>query len=435
MKSLCHLALALLCAAPALASVTVSKPVNGATVTSPFTLVASASACSSQSIASMGYSLDSSSSTAIVKSTSLSASVSASLGSHVLHVKSWGKSGAACSASIAITVVTPVPPSDTTNVTVASPVNSAQVLSPFAVAASGTLCKGQPITAMGYSLDSSSSTTIVHAQSILGNVSAAAGSHTLHVKAWGKSGASCATGIAVNVEQQKPVTSGPSIPSTATAIKDIQNLDKWLAEWDAGTPGSSTGTMQLVSAPSISGSARQFATSYTDYGGERYHRVVGSDMVSTHFVYDARVYVASPSSDLAIIEMDLNQVTANGQTVIYGFQCDGWSNTWDYTENAGTPTNSRAHWLHSNQTCYPQKWATGTWHHVQIEYSRDDSGNVTYKAVWLDGVEQDLNVTVLSSFALNWTPPSLLVNFQIDGATSTSGSSTVYLDNVTIYSW
>ncbi len=432
MKSLCHLALALLCAAPALASVTVSKPVNGATVTSPLTLVASASACSSQAIASMGYSLDSSSSTAIVKSTSLSANVVASPGSHVLHVKSWGKSGASCSASITVNVVRP---SSITNVIVASPLNGASVLSPFPVGASGTLCDGQPITAMGYSLDSSSSTTIFKSQAISGNVSATVGNHTLHLKSWGNAGASCGTSVSVSVQAPKQVTTGPSIPSNATAIKDIQNLNNWLGEWDAGTPGSSIGTMQLVGAPSISGSARQFATSYTDYGGERYHKVVGSDMVSTHFVYDARVYVASPASDIAIIEMDLNQVTANGQTVIYGFQCDGWSNTWDYTENAGTPTNSKAHWLHSNQTCNPQKWATGTWHHVQIQYSRDDSGNVTYQAVWLDGIEQDLNVTVLSSFALNWTPPSLLMNLQVDGATSTSGSSTVYVDNVTVYGW
>ncbi len=435
MKSLCHFALALFCAAPALASVTVSSPVNGATVTSPFALKASSGLCSSQAIASMGYSLDSSSSTTVVQSSSLSASMAASLGSHVLHVKSWAKNGAACSTSISVNVVRATAPSTITNVTVASPLTGAEVLSPFPVAASGTLCQGQPITAMGYSLDSSSSTTIFKSRAINGNISATAGSHTLRVKAWGNLGASCRTSVSISVQGPPPVTSAPSIPSNATAINAIPKLGAWKAERDAGTPGSASGAMQVVASPSISGSARQFATSYTDYGGERYHLTVGSDQVATNFVYDTRVYIASPSSDIAVIEMDLNQVIATGDTVIYGFQCDGWSNTWDYTENSGTPNNSNSHWLHSNQTCSPQKWATGTWHHVQIQYSRDDSGNVTYKAVWLDGVEQDLNVTVPSAFALNWKAPSLLVNFQVDGATSTSGSSTVYLDNLTIYTW
>jgi hypothetical protein len=132
--------------------------------------------------------------------------------------------------------------------------------------------------------------------------------------------------------------------------------------------------------------------------------------------------------------MDLNQVMQNGQTAIFGFQCDGWSNTWDYTVNSGSPTSPVAHWLHSTQTCNPQKWATNTWHHVQVQYSRDSSGNVTYQSVWLDGVQQDLNVTALSAFALGWGP-SLNANFQIDGYTSTSGSSTVYLDNFVLYSW
>jgi hypothetical protein len=34
--------------------------------------------------------------------------------------------------------------------------------------------------------------------------------------------------------------------------------------------------------------------------------------------------------------MDMNQVMPNGQIVIFGFQCDGWSGTWDYTANKGT---------------------------------------------------------------------------------------------------
>jgi hypothetical protein len=435
-------ALALLFTAPAFAAVTVSSPANGTTVSTPFKLVASASPCSSQAISAMGYSLDSSSSTTIVKASSLSASVSASTGKHVLHVKSWGVSGASCTADVGISVIqsAPAPTSTTTNVTVSSPINGVSVLSPFSVAAAGTLCSGQSITALGYSLDSSTSTAIIQSTSIASQVSASLGAHTLHVKSWGGSGSSCVTNIAINViapSTAPPTLSGPSIPSNAIAIKTIQNLTTWTAEYDTATgsgSASASGTTSLVTAPSASGSARKFATTYTNYGGERYNVKLSRDQTSTNFVYDTSIYLASPSNSIANIEMDLNQVMTNGVTVIFGFQCDGWSKTWDYTENSGTPTSSKAHWLHSNQTCNPQSWSTNTWHHVQVEYSRDSSGNVTYKAVWLDGVEQQLNVTANSAFALGWGP-SLNINFQVDSMTSTTSSSIIYLDKTTMYSW
>jgi hypothetical protein len=58
---------------------------------------------------------------------------------------------------------------------------------------------------------------------------------------------------------------------------------------------------------------------------------------------------------------------------------------------------------------------------------------VTYESVRLDNVEQDLNVTVNSDFALGWGP-ALLTNFQIDGI-GLSGASSILLDKLTIYRW
>jgi hypothetical protein len=145
------------------------------------------------------------------------------------------------------------------------------------------------------------------------------------------------------------------------------------------------------------------------------------------------VYVASPSDGIANLEFDMNQVLANGQTVIYGFQCDGYSSTWDYTENSGSPAAYVDHWLHSTAACNPGQWTTDTWHHLQVTYSRDDAGNVTYHSVWFDGAEQDIDATVPSAFALGWGSV-LLTNFQVDGVGAT-GSSTVYIDNLTVSRW
>ena len=217
-------------------------------------------------------------------------------------------------------------------------------------------------------------------------------------------------------------------------MTEIQALSSWEGTQDSGGgSGSASGTTGTVSAPSLTGNAREFETSFVSSGDERFYVSFGADTDATHFVYDGWVYIASPSNDLANLEMDMNQVMANGQTVIFGVQCDGYSGTWDYTANEGTPESPSDVWLHSTAACNPRNWSTNAWHHLQTSYSRDDAGNVTYESVWLDGAEQSLNATVPSAFALGWSS-TLLTNFQVDGL-GTSGSTTVYLDNLNIYRW
>lgn len=331
------------------------------------------------------------------------------------------------------------PAGPATNMTVSSPAAGASVSSPFQLSASATACQSQTVSTVGYSLDNATAVQVT-GTALEAQVTAAAGAHTVHVLAWGSDGASCDTDVAVTVAAAPapppPSASSPSpvIPANAITVTEIQQLTDWHGVFDTATgSGSSSGVMTLVSSPSLSGSARQFETSFTNSAGERYSASFGSDPLATHFVYDAHVYVASPSDSIANIEMDLNQVTANGQTVIYGFQCDGYSSTWDITENAGTPAAPIAHWIKTSAPCNVKNWSTDTWHHVQVSFSRDDAGNVTYQSVWLDGVEQDINQTVPSSFALGWASV-LLTNFQMDGR-GASGSNTIYLDQLSVSRW
>lgn len=315
-----------------------------------------------------------------------------------------------------------------TDVTISDPNSGAKVVSPFGLAATATPCSAQPIAAMGYWFDHNTATTIFYSPAISTTVSAPIGTHTLHVKSWGNQGASCIASI--------PITVIPSanslVPSNAIAVTGIQALGNWQASYDSATGVSATGLTSIVNSPSISGYAREFQTTYSNDGGERYYVVFGQDRQASNFLYDAWIYLAAPAAGIANIEMDMNQVTAHGRTTIYGLQCDGNSGTWDYTLNAGTPQNPIDQWRNSSAQCNPRDWSTNTWHHVQFTYS-GNSGSVTYKSVWLDNVEQDLNVTVPSSFSLAWDPV-LLTNFQVDGLRA-SGSSTVYLDNLIVYRW
>jgi len=316
-------------------------------------------------------------------------------------------------------------------VVINSPANSAQVDSPFKLSATASSCSSQDVASMGYSLDNSSDTTAFSGTSIDASVTSGTGAHTVHVKAWGDKGSSCVTDVAITVETA--ATGGVDIPSDATSVSGIQLLGDWKASNDSGEEGSSSGAMALVTSPAHSGSARRFVTHFSKNGGERYDISFGDDESATNFLYDGWVYLTSSSSALGNLEMDLNQVMPNGQTVIFGFQCDGWNGTWDYTKNAGSVDHPSDAWVHSGQACNPRKWSINTWHHVQISYSRNDSGAVTYKSVWLDDKEQVLNATVPSAFALGWAP-TLLTNFQVDGLGS-SGTTTVYLDDLVIYRW
>jgi hypothetical protein len=287
---------------------------------------------------------------------------------------------------------------------------------------------------MGYSLDSGSDTTVVKGTSIDTSVSEGTGAHVLHVKAWGDKGASCVTvtSAATGGSGSSGSSGGSNVPSNASSNSAIQALGNWQEVHDSATPGKASGEMSMTTSPSHSGSARKFVTKFSGSGGERYSVSFGDDESATNFLYDGWVYFKDSADSIENLEMDLNQVLSDGHTVIYAFQCSGNSGKWEYTKNSGSVDHPNVDWVHSSQSCNPKNWSVNTWHHVQISYSRDDSGTVTYKSVWLDDKEQQINATVPSAFALGWGKV-LMTNFQVDG--HDSGSSTVYLDDLVIYRW
>ena len=504
MKTLLFAALALLGISVPASAITVTTPANGAQVTSPFSLVASTNTCGSVAAVSMGYSIDGGA--AVIEPTSFSATVTAALGAHVLHVKCWGQK-TNDQVLLNITVVQSVATSD---ITVTNPASGAQLTSPFNLVASTRTCASTPAVSMGYSIDGGHTTS--EPTSFSTSVTANAGTHVLTVKCSGQSvtdqvvlnirvvppptaatprfslaagtytskqvvtlsDATAGATIYYTTDGSGPSTSslryagaisiassvtieaiavasgysnsglaradyvitppkGPSIPSNAISETQVQLLPDWRIKHDPGTPGSSTGAMAVVSDPSLSGQAEQFYTTFTSSGGELYSLTYGADSAPQNFVYDAQVWI-DEGSKIANLEMDNNQVIPNGDTVIYAFQCSGNANVWEYSSNAGTRTSPVVKWLRSSAPCNPANWTPNTWHHVQISYSRDDVGNVTYHSAWLDGVESPINATVNSDFALGWAAGTLITNFQVDGV-GASGSATLYLDDLTIYRW
>lgn len=411
---------------PALAAITVTSPYNGSTVGTTFTITASASPCSGQPISTIGFSMDASTHTATVNGAYLQTWASAGVGGHTIHFKSWGNQGAVCLTDVAIVVSSDA--SSSGGPSVASPGNGSTVTSPFNVSASASSCSGQPVSLIGFSEDNSPYTATVNGTVLNASASSGTGGHTVHVKAWGNGGAVCDTDVAINV-----TGTAASVPASSSNLGNLQTLG-WSATNDSGTGGWASGWTDVVSSPSITGAARQFATSYSDYGGERYSASMADDTSATNLLWDGWVYIQNSGADIANIEMDVNQVMSNGQTIIFGFQCDGWTSTWDFTVNRGSATRPSDQWAHSGAYCNPHSWGVNKWHHVQIRYTRNDSGWVTYNYVALDGAQQNINVTAYSAFALGWGP-TILTNFQVDGASSGSSGSHVFLDNLTISRW
>ena len=321
------------------------------------------------------------------------------------------------------------------SVTINSPQRGETVRSPFNVNAYATTCSNQAVRTLGYSIDSNTTTTLFKGStSINTNVSAKVGSHTLHVKAWGYQGAVCVTDVAIKVANavDDPAEDTSIVPADAVSVSSIQAMTNWKGVHDTGTAGSSSGTMSLVATPAHSGTARQFVSTFSSGGGLRYWVTFGDDPNPTNFFYDGWVYLTNDATSIANVEMDMNQVMANGQNVIYGVQCDGYSGTWDYTENLGTPQAPKGHWVHSKAACNPRNWSRNAWHHVEMSYSRSDTGSVTYKSVYFDGVQSIINSTAPSAYASGWGQV-LLTNFQVDGLGTSS--ATAYLDDLTIYRW
>ena len=281
---------------------------------------------------------------------------------------------------------------------------------------------------MGFALDTGAS-VVSSGNSLNVQVPAAEGAHTVKVTATTAGGAACSASVAITVTAPSPTS---LVPSNAITVTGLQAHPNWSAINDSAASGSSTGTTSIVASPSLSDNARQFVTSFVNYGNERYSVSFGNDTAAKNFFYDAYVYIEGSSANVGNLEFDMNQVMPNGQTVIFGFQCDGYSGTWDYTVNAGTLSNPIDHWVNSTSACNPQKWTANTWHRIQISYSRDDTGNVTYGSVWLDGTESKIDATESSAFELAWGS-ALVTNFQVDGVGS--GTNTVYLDNLTISRW
>ena len=171
----------------------------------------------------------------------------------------------------------------------------------------------------------------------------------------------------------------------AAESADLNASRSWTAVHDSGTPGESRGSTVYPKNVAPYDHARLFYMTYEGQAGERFSLSFGQSAPATHFVYAASVYLVDPPQ-VANIEMDINQVMANGETVIFGTQCSSYSGRWEYTINKTTKGRTHPGWTASNIPCNPTQWKARSWHAIEICSSRNAAGRVTYEWVSFDGV-------------------------------------------------
>jgi hypothetical protein len=449
------------------AQVSVAAPINGAVVNSPVYLQAQSSSCSSQTTGSMAYSVDDGTDTIFDPATSISANVTMTNGTHTLHVKAWGNQGALCMQDLSLSVGN--------GVTVTTPINRSAVSNPFNLQAQAPSCGGQGTSAMAYSFDSQADTVFNGVSSINTSASTTNGQHLLRVKAWGNTSAFCETDLTLNVSTNN---NGLTPPSNASQYASIETADsaynngqvvsvngdfcsypytpnQWQTQDDCGSapPGDESGSTSLTSTYTHGGASqsRQFTMSFgTDpssgkIGGERWFDSKANVSGVHNFLYDLWVYFPTSSdvTNMGNLELDINHSLGDGFLYVLGVQCfinqANGNGVWQVSPNG-------SNWNTSNATCNNSQFSAGTWHHVQIQSHHDDSGNITYDAVAVDGSTQSFstcydhttgNATSCTGSRLSaaWDP-TIGPNFQLDGGNGhSSGSITVYANQLTIYFW
>ncbi len=269
-------------AVPALATVTVSSPANGATVTSPvqYTATATTSTCST-GVSSMGIYVNNNLAYFAKGAQQINTSLSLGAGAQHTVVVEWDHCGGSSATTVNITVGSSSSSSggQTNGVVVTSPANNSTVTSPvhYVASASTNTCAAG-VSSMGIYVDNKLAYFAKGAQQINTYLSLSAGAHHTVVEEWDHCGGASSTPVNITVGQASAptltltanpssITAGSSSTLTATATNATQVVI-------TGTDGS------RYTLPGSGGNQSVSPTATTTYTGQA-SGSLGSTMAST----------------------------------------------------------------------------------------------------------------------------------------------------------
>ena len=246
-----------LCAASAFATVTVSRPASGATVSSPVPYVASAttSTCS-KGVASMGIYVDNKL-TYVVDAATMNTTLTLSPGTYSTVVEEWDKCGGASYTPVNITVSS----GTLTGVVVTAPTPNSTVTSPVtyqATASTSTCSKG--VASMGVYVDNKL-IYVTDAATLSTQITMAAGAEHTVVEEWDKCGGAAYSTINLTVSgPTKTIRSIAVTPGAASFAMGSTEQFTATATYSDGSTANITSTatwsMGNTSVATITSSGR-----------------------------------------------------------------------------------------------------------------------------------------------------------------------------------
>jgi len=414
--------------APTFATVVVSSPSNGATVSSTvnYSATATTTTCS-KGVASMGVYVDNQL-LYIVNGTSLVTTVPVTPGSHNTVVEEWDYCGGATFVSIQITSTLQA------GVHVVSPKANSTVSSPANYVATATSNCSKGIASVGIYVNNQLA-FIGNGSSVNTQLTLGPGAQHTVVEAWDKCGGASFTPINLNVQ------GGEKVLSNLQASGGWRGWGELAPVYDicsAPCPGVTWSMSQHIGSPSLSGNATAFST-----GGTRPYSDVlwsipvlgqystqnapdtGHTLLPTlhNFTYDAYFY-GSNLGLTQVLEFDINMYM-NGIGMLWGTQCRiAGGNEWDIWDDPS------AKWLPTGVACNP---ANNTWNHVTIQVERKPDNTLVYESISLNGVTSNLNrSTAPFSVPADWW--GVTANYQMDGNYK-QASNTTYVDDFSLTYW
>jgi len=434
MKTVCRIALILaIFSAPAFASVTVSNPANGGTVSSPVQFIANATtATCSKGVASVGVYVNNQLIT-VQNGISLNASLTLAPGTYNTVVEEWDYCGGATFTPVAISVT------NQSGVFVTSPANNSTVGTPanFIATAVTTSCS-KGVASMGVYVNNQL-VTVQNGAALNTQVNLGPGAQNTVVEAWDFCGGASYVPVNVTVQQ------------IGTKLSNLQTASGWNS-WGQGPPNyvdcspSPCSGIQFshtpnVTSPSLSGHATQFSlggpTGTAPWGDVLFSLPVlgqfstqnlpdtGQTLLPTlhNFTYDAYFFVTS-ASITQVLEFDVNMYM-NGVGMLWGTQCNNLGGKgWDIWDNVN------AKWVSTGVAC---TLVNNGWNHVTVQAQRGSGNTVVYQSITLNGAVANINRTYPPfTVPISWW--GVTVNYQMDG-NSTQAANTTYMDDFSLTYW
>ena len=414
------------------ATVTISSPANGQTLTSSvhYAGTATTSTCS-RGVASMGVYVDDKL-TYVGNGAKLDTTLSLTVGKHTSVLQEWDYCGGSTFASLAIAVT------GQSGIFIASPANNSSVSSPasyVATATTATCSKG--IASMGVYVDNKL-VVVQNGASLNAQVALAAGLQNTVVQEWYHCGGSAYVPVNVTVK-------GASTTTSENVLANLQASEGW-ESWGQVPPnyvdcapcsGIEWSTTQGIKSPSLSDNATEFSTSgtkpyavvlwvnpvigtYSTQGlPDQNHTLVPS---LHNFTYDTDVYITNWSVT-AVLEFDVSMYM-NGVGMSFDTQCNHLNGgEWDVLNNV------TQHWSATPTECS----MVNGWNHLTLQFQRDANNNLIYKTITVNGVTANINET-FAPFSVPTDWYGITVNYQMDGDSKQSANTT-YLDNLSLTYW